>query len=233
MFKKIANIAERNDIETEFGVKYKFPKLYVQRSVIDGTQESNISIITSENLNTISFGIWGLLPENYQDEWFDFQKVYNTLHIQKEELFVNSLIKEPFNVKRCAIIITGFYIYHLYEGSLYPYYVHHKDKKPFLVAGIYNILDDGFITCSMLISKSEGIVKKIQNLNNSMPVIIPTDNYRAWLQSDIGINEINDPFINSHSSSFTAHPIAKEFFKNEIDFESMLAPVNYTNIPMP
>ncbi|MGY3791881.1 SOS response-associated peptidase family protein [Aquimarina sp. 433] len=233
MFKKIANIADKDTIETEFKIKYKFPKLYTQKSVIDGTSESTISIITSENLNNISFGIWGLLPSNYQDEWSDFQKVYNTLHVHKDELHTNLVIKNSFDIRHCAIIITGFYIYHLHNGNLYPYYVYQKNRKPFLVAGIYNTLDDGFITCSIVTSKATGIVQTIQNLCNSMPIIITNKDYKTWLNSKLTLNETNELLDNATSSELTAHPIAKEFFKNDISFESMLAPVYYNDIPIP
>ncbi len=233
MYKKISNIAEREFIEKELGIKYKFPRLYTPSSVIDGTQEAILSIITMDQRNHISYAIWGLLPNNYEGEWSDFQKALDTLNVSKENLNSNGIFEESYHKRRCLIIITGFFIYHLHNGSLYPYYVYLNAKKPFYMAGIYNILDDGFITCSMLMTKTTGIVDKIQNLSTTMPIFIPDDLRNSWLNSKTDMNEINHILNLPNTLELKAHPIAKEFFKNDITYESMLEPVYYEGIPLP
>ncbi|MFD2565120.1 SOS response-associated peptidase [Aquimarina rubra] len=233
MYKKISNIAERELIEKEVGVRYRFPKLHTPTPVLDGSEECTISIITMDNPHYISYGIWGILPSDYKEEWSDFQKVYNTLHLPKESLNSNGIFQEPYQQRRCIIIVTGFFVYHLYQGSFYPYYVYLKNKKPFYIAGIYNVLDDGFITCSMLMTRATGIVETIQNLNTSMPIIISKNSLNTWLNEETSTEELNHILDNSNTSELCAHPIAKEFFKNEISYDSMLSPVFYKGIPNP
>ncbi|KAA1242708.1 SOS response-associated peptidase [Aquimarina sp. RZ0] len=232
MYKKISNIAEREFIENELGIKYKFPRLYTPSSVIDGTQEATLSIITMDNPDHILYAIWGLLPDNYEGEWSDFQKALDTLNVPKENLHSRGIFKEPYYKRRCLIIVTGFFIYHLYNGTLYPYYVYLDDKKPFYIAGIYNILDDGFITCSMLMTKTTGIVNKIQNLNTTMPIFVPNNLSDIWLNSKTDMDEIDYILNLPNALKLKAHPIAKEFFKNDISYESMLKPVYYEGIPL-
>ncbi len=232
MYKKISNISERELIEKELGIKYKFPRLYTPSPVIDGTQETTLSVITMNQPDHISYAIWGILPNNYEGEWSDFQKVMNTLNISKESIHSNGIFEEPYRERRCLIIVTGFFIYHLYKGSLYPYHVYLDAKKPFYLAGIYNTLDDGFITCSMLMTEATGIVSKIQNLNATMPILIPEKLNNLWLDPNADQGEI-DYILNSHNAlELSAHPIAKEFFKNDISYESMLEPVYYEGIPL-
>ncbi|MBQ0733380.1 SOS response-associated peptidase [Aquimarina celericrescens] len=233
MYKKISNIAERELIERELGISYKFPRLYTPNSVIDGTEEATLSVITMHNPNHISYAIWGLLPTNYEGEWSDFQKVLDTLNICKDNLNTNGIFKEPYLERRCVIIVTGFYIYHLYKGSLYPYYVYLDAKKPFYIAGIYNILNDGFITCSMIMTEASGIVGDIQNLNAKMPVFISESFNDTWLGKQTTIDEIDYILDNPENLNLKAHPIAKEFFKNDISYDSMLDPVYYEGIPIP
>ncbi len=232
MYRKISNIAERELMEKELGVPFKFPKLYSPNSVINGTDESTLSIITVENPDYISYAIWGLLPNNFVDEWMDFQNILNTLTVSKENLNSNGIFQEPYHKRRCLIIVTGFFTYHLYNGSLYPYYIYQANNKPFCIAGIYNTLEDGFITSSMLMTKATGIIKKIQNLNSDMPVLIPKTFYNTWLDNTADMNEIHH-IINQHNLiELKAHPIAKEFFKNGISYETMLEPVEYKGIPL-
>ncbi|MHA7056936.1 SOS response-associated peptidase family protein [Aquimarina sp. M1] len=231
MYKKISNIAERELIENEVGIRYKFPQLHFPMQVIDGSEECTLSIITMEDPTFISYGIWGLLPEDYMDEWTDFQKVRNTLYVSRQDLNSDEIFQEPYLQRRCLIIATGFFVYHLYRGSLYPYYVYLKNKKPFYIAGIYNVLDDGFITCSMLMTKSKGLIENVQNLNKSMPLVIPKKYQNTWLDVHADKKELDYILENWEMPDLCAHPIAKEFFKNDISYDSMLTPVYYEGIP--
>ncbi|MBP2830737.1 SOS response-associated peptidase family protein [Aquimarina sp. U1-2] len=233
MYTKISNIADREVIERELGISYVFPRLYSPNTIIDGTEEATLSVITTENPNQISYAIWGLLPKSYEGEWSDFQKVLDTLNVYKENLNSNGIFEEPYRKRRCVIIVTGFYIYHLYQGSLYPYYVYLSSKKPFYIAGIYNILNDGFITCSMIMTQASGVVSEIQNLNANMPVFIDESSYKKWLDNDTRISDLNTILDCEEHLNLKAHPIAKEFFRNDISYESMLDPVYYKGIPNP
>ncbi len=233
MYNKISNIAERELIEKEVGVDYRFPNLHSPTPILDGLEECTLSIVTMENPDYISYGIWGMLPSNYKDEWSDFQKVYNTLHVAVKHVKSKGIFQESYQKRRCIIIVTGFFIYHLHNGYLYPYYVYLKSKKPFYIAGIYNVLDDGFITCSMIMTKATGVVKTIQNLDTTMPVIISKNSYSAWLKKDYDTEELNIILDNAKTPELGAHPIAKELFKNDISYDSMLTPVYYKGIPTP
>ncbi|GGX04865.1 SOS response-associated peptidase [Aquimarina muelleri] len=230
MYNKVSNTAERKMIENEFGVTFKFPKLYKPSPVINGAEEATLSIITMENPDIISYGIWGILPNDYKDEWMDFQNVLSTLSVNKKNLNRDFLFKKPFRYRRCLIIVTGFFINHLHNGHLYPYYVYLNTKKPFCLAGVYNTLDDGFLTCSIVVTNTFGVINKIQNINSKMPVVVPKDLYKLWLNQDSTSEQLNDLIVPS-SLKFQAHPIAKEFFKNGISYESMLEPVYYKDIP--
>ncbi len=233
MIKQVSNTAEREYLEKNIGIPFKYPKLYTPNSVIDGNYESTISVITTDNPNHISFAIWGVLPPDYNDDWEDFQKVLSTLTVTKKQLSSDELFVPTLQQRRCLVIVTGFFIYHLHNGSLHPYYVYQETKKPFCLGGIYNTLSDGFITSSIIVTESHGIISKIQNLSNDMPLVIPEGFYNTWLDRNATKSEINNVLNHITLQKFKAHPIAKEFFKNKISYESMLDPVYYKNIPNP
>ena len=233
MYRKISNIAEKELIEKELGVTYKYPKLYTIHSVIDGSEESTLSVVTSENPDQISYAIWGILPTSFTDEWSEFQKAFSTLSVHRDDLNSNRIFQEPYRHRRCIIIITGFFIYHLHNGSLYPYHVYLNTKKPLYVAGLYNTLDDGFITCSMVMTKATGVVDSIQNLNDDMPLFVSGDCYNTWLDSNANKADVDNILFNPCHLELKSHPIAKEFFKNDIEYDTMLEPVFYKDIPSP
>lgn len=232
MCNKLSNTAEREMIEGELMMTFKFPNLYQPEMIIDGSEESILPVVTSDNPKILNYAIWGLLPQNYNDEWSDFQSVFNSLAVSRDEVITSSLYKDSFYRSRCLIIVTGFLISHLYNGSIHPYIVYHKEKKPFCLAGVYTVLEDGFITCSLIMKESSHIVKKIQNLNSTMPIVLNKSQQKKWLSKNTPSHELLNLMDNaSEIKNFKAHPVAKEFIKNSISFDSLLEPVYYKGLP--
>ena len=229
---KLSNTAERELIERELKMTFKFPNLYQPEMIINGSEESLLTVITSNNSEILNYAIWGLLPKSYKEEWSDFQSVFNSLTVNRDEVVSSSLYKNSFYKSRCLIVVTGFLISHLYKGTIHPYIVYHKQEKPFCLAGVYTVLEDGFITCSLIMKESSHIVKRIQNLNSTMPVVLNKSQQKKWLSKNTPSHELLNLMDNvSEIKNFKAHPVAKEFIKNSISFDSMLEPVYYKGLP--
>ncbi|WP_452598371.1 SOS response-associated peptidase [Pontimicrobium sp. MEBiC01747] len=228
---RISNTANKTAIEKTFNASFKYPKLHKKSPVIDGLTESSVAIITMLNKQQISLAIWGILPETYQDDWQHFQNVQNTLNVSLDVIKEDEKYAKALMHRRCIVIVTGFFTYYLHDGDLYPYYVHQESNEPFAIAGIFNELDDGFITCSLIVSKANSFIKKIHNSNILMPVVLDKFNREKWLDFN-ATEEIVTTVVNTAPQlAFKAHPIAKEFHKLGVDFDSALHPVNYNNIP--
>ncbi|WP_046755422.1 SOS response-associated peptidase [Kordia jejudonensis] len=228
---KISNTAGKEEIEDVFNATFKFPKLHEKTPVIDGLVESPISIIKMSNREEITLAIWGLLPETFQDDWQYFQNVQNTLNVDLKGIEEDPKYENALQERRCLIIATGFFTYYLHEGNLYPYYVHLPSNEPFAIAGVYNELDDGFVTCSIVVSKANEFIKEIHNSDTSMPVVLNTFNQDMWLDANTSQELIETIVETTSELSFHAHTIAKEFHKLGVDFDSVLEPVSYKNVP--
>lgn len=231
MSKKLSNTAERRVIERALGRNYTFPRLYQSLTVINGSEESLLSIITAEHPDQIDYAIWGMLPQGYHDDWQGFQNAFDTLSIDSKQLLSVPIYKESFLKRRCLIIITGFFSYHVHKGALYPYHIYKRKNNPFCIAGVYNILEDGFITCAVITKEATGVLAEIQNVNDAMPVILSESNYDEWLHPTSGQEQLLQLMDNTSDFDLNADPIARELFNHNISFESMLAPVAYNNIP--
>tara|TARA_R110002096_G_scaffold431563_1_gene646991 strand:+ start:27850 stop:28554 length:705 start_codon:yes stop_codon:yes gene_type:complete len=228
---KISNTASRATIEEAFNASFKFPKLHKEAPVIDGLIESSVSIITMTNKQQVSLAIWGILPELYQDDWQYFQNVQNTLNVNLDTINDDVKYKDALKSRRCLILVTGFFTYYLHNGDLYPYYVHLESHEPFAIAGVFNQLDDGFMTCSIIVSKANSFIKKIHNSDTLMPVVLGKLNQEKWLDSKTDNKKIIEIINTVSQLRFKAYPIAKEFHKLGVDFDSVLDPVSYKNIP--
>lgn len=205
---KLSNIASKTTITQELGLSLKYPALYKPRLKIDGNKEQTLSIVTIDNPNVIIPGIWGILPHNYSGSWKNFQKIKTTLHVSKEELFSNILYRDALMNRRCLIIVTGFYMHYLKGSKIKNYLVEKKPLHPYFLAGIYNVLEDGFITCSVINTETNDKLTSINNLYEHMPLVIPKLLKNHWLSKESTLEDIKQILSKPYSSKLAVNKIA-------------------------
>lgn len=230
MFYKVSNIATVNAIESAYGAAFRFPHLHSREALIDGLNEEILPIITRENQDEVNFGIWGLLPHGYRDNWADFQKVRNTLNIDITDITNEDWLIQPLKERRCIVLITGFFASFSFEGQIYPVYIHSNPLKPLCVAAIYNISEDGFYNFSFVLVESNDYIKNIHNISRTMPLIMDENSYDMWLDDNDYELIFNKPELGIRDLKFESHTVAKEFYKNNIVFESILEPAIYKRL---
>lgn len=231
MFYKLSNTASREEIEEELKVKFEFPNLYKPVPVINGLEESTLPIVTNDDPEKVSYAIWGLLPETLEENWDIFQKLTNTLNINVEQQGVdNNLFSEALDKRRCLIITTGFFTTALHEGKMYPHHVYLKNHKPFCIAGVYNRLDDGFITCSILIKKTHNELGEIPNLLASKPVIFDKEDQSHWLDKQYVFDDLRELVALHQTMQYQSHPVSREFYRNNIIYDKIISSDAFSDI---
>ncbi|WAC03150.1 SOS response-associated peptidase family protein [Lacinutrix neustonica] len=227
MYYTLSNKFTLHSIEKAFNIPFKYPNLYKPNLVINGLNEETLSIITVEDKTKISIGIWGMLPEQYTGDWDKFQKIQNTLNVTLKDMSTQNIAISDY--KKCVIIVGGFFTSFLRMGQIYTYYVHQGLGKPFLLGGIYNTLDDGFMTCSLVLTHATPFINKIQTLNNMMPVIVDTSQLENWLENHTIFNKKKDASYTEHP--LYAHTISKEYYDNNLTFDKVLESKLYEGLP--
>ncbi|TCI93648.1 SOS response-associated peptidase family protein [Tenacibaculum sp. M341] len=187
---KLSNKASLALLKQELGVEVKYPLIYKPKLKIDGNKEQVISVITEEDSKVIVPAIWGILPHLYEGSWRKFQKMKNTLHVTTDTIFNNVLSKEALQQRRCLIVVTGFYIYCLNGTKINDLLVEKETVKPFYLAGIYNVLKDGFITCAVINTEANVTLTTSNNLYDTMPLEIPRLLANTWLHKKTPLSEI-------------------------------------------
>ncbi|NVN17474.1 hypothetical protein GUA46_03895 [Muricauda sp. HICW] len=212
MIYKLSNEASTSEIEKEFGIPFRYPNLYTPNPLINGFNETNISVVTMENKNEITFAIWGLMPQDFKEDWHIFQDNANTLNVQLDELENVSWMKDSFKERRCVIIVTGFYTHLLDNGNTCSYYIHQESEKPFYLAGTYNMLNDGFLCTALMVGKTDNFVSNYHNISNLAPIIVPKEKVSVWLNDGHDMESLKEIIERPHNTKLKAKRISNEFF---------------------
>ncbi len=210
---KISNTADQKELVEFAKVPIKFPELYKPQFVITGKKETIVPIITEENTQEVSFGIWGILPNNYNEDWADFQSVIDTLTIKHNDIENEYFLKDILKIQRCLILVTGFFTTYFKNGKTHQYYASKKGNKPFYLAGCYSKLEDGFLTFALLLKEQDKFFEKIQNLTNYMPMIVDEKKKELWFSDEKNYKTIVDKVRKTDLSEFEITLIDEVFCK--------------------
>lgn len=227
MYFKLSNTATKEILEKFTKATFKYPNLYTPQQVINGLHEVSVPIVTMQEKDKISLSIWGLLPTKYSEDWSVFQCICNTLNLHENTLDSNLWFAQPLKERRGLLPVTGFFTSFLKNGKSFPYHISLKSGKPFYLASIYNTLEDGFITCALLVGKSTGYIRQYQNTVDSMPIIIGEEDVESWLAYQTPFEQVKNILKRTPICDFKATPIAKELFNNDISYDSMLVSYEY------
>lgn len=216
MIYKLSNVAEREMIEEEFGLAFRYPNLYRPNPIINGFNETNLSVVTMADQSKITFAIWGLMPQDFQEEWAEFQDKANTLNVPIQDLEQIDWMKESFTERRCLIIITGFYTHLIKEGKTHSFYLHQPSGKPFFLAGTYNILEDGFRCAALITNKMDRFISNYHDLSHLAPIIIPKNHTKAWLSKSTTPKDLKKFIQEPEKIELKAKRLSGDFFEHYI-----------------
>ena len=231
MYSKLSNRANSEKITRWCNLPFHYPKLHRPSVVFDGNDEVTLPIITMEDDAHISLGLWGILPDGYDDEWEFFQRVTYTLNAEIGNIQKQSWLSEALEHRRCLIVVTGYFTTFVKNSEVYHHFVSKIDEKPFLLAGVYNRTKDGYITFTIIVSAAREFIRKIHNVNGLMPLSLDKNLKETWLDSETTLLEIVDMIQRPSPNDLKSHSISKTLFNNDISYESMLEPFHYEDVP--
>lgn len=154
----------------------------------------DLAVIPDSDPKTFHLFNWGLIPFWVKDVKTATKLSNQTMNARSETIFEKPSFRNAAMKNRCLIVVDGFYEYHHHESEKIPYYIFRKDKKPMLLAGLWqkwefqeeNIQRN---TVSIVTTSANETLRKIHNnptaLKRSgprMPVILPEELSDDWLE---------------------------------------------------
>lgn len=206
-------------------IPVKFPESssYKPYYHLNGFTYGNLQMIKMNDHDTIHSAKWGLIPNWAIHDPEAFRKKSNTLNARSESIFEKASFKDSAESKRCLILADGFFEPHHENGQAIPYFCYqptneYPEGDLFLFAGLYNDLEDGTLTATILTTEANSFFAEIHNKKKRMPLILDEHYYEDWLDEGTNHQLLNDIISTGmDTKAFKAHPVSRDFYKKGID----------------
>jgi putative SOS response-associated peptidase YedK len=141
--------------------------------------------------------VWGLIPARSTDS-------KRLINARSETIDVKPSFKESFRRRRCLIVADGFYEWKRSGKSKQPFYFHLNDQSTFAIAGIWESRGPQK-SCAIVTTSANEVMEPI---HNRMPVILPPDDYRLWLDPRTDLDSLRNLLIPFPAATMSFHPVS-------------------------
>ncbi|RAV98874.1 SOS response-associated peptidase [Pseudochryseolinea flava] len=198
-------------------------------------------IVTAGVPNALQNFNWGLVPFWVKDAAGGTKLRVSTLNCISEEMYDKPSFRDSAKEgKRCLIPSTGFYEWRWMDEkgkTKIPYHIHFKDQELFSIAGLYaknkNMGTSGdYHSYAVLTTRANTLMTKIHNSKKRMPVIIPKQYEKDWLNPALSKDDVLALCNVVHEIDLDAHTISKRITdkKESSDVPEVLLPHVYEEV---
>ncbi len=200
----------KEKVVRRFGVKVA-GQLVANYNISPG---QTVAIITDHKTQQLSWAHWGLpqpagaLPD----------------------VFVKSTTEKPIArtaqwlAHRCLILADGFYLWkRMSRKSRVPYRVILKWNMPFACAGVWYASDaePDKIHCALVTTNSNELIAPV---SARMPVIMPLEQEREWLQPVENLSELTRYIMPYSSDQMRLFPVSAQVNQPELNIPELIQP---------
>jgi len=119
----------------------------------------------------------------------------------------------PLLANRCAILCTGFIVWGTNIKPYSYYLVHSKEKKPFLLAGLYSLSEKDKCKSLVIISRSSAFVPSF--VHPRIPVILGSQkDVDHWLEQQNSVDEAMPVLDKQYSNTLEWYEIGGYWLQN-------------------
>jgi putative SOS response-associated peptidase YedK len=202
------------ELENRFKAKVADNESISPHFYLSGFNHPKTPVISSIQPDVIQTFYWGLVPSFCQTMKDAKDMMTKTLNAKSETIFALPSFKNSIPKKRCLVLVDGFYEWRTIGKQKYPYYIHTKDNEPFAFGGIYNDWvnkETGEIisTFSIITTEANPLLAKIHNVKLRMPLILPKEVEKEWLNPNLKPKEITELMKPLDENLLEAHTISK------------------------
>lgn len=168
-----------------------------------------VAVIANTAEYKLDFYNWGLIPSWAKDPEIGSRLI----NARAETLAEKPSFRSAFRRRRCLILADGFYEWKTAPDlkSKIPMFIHLKTSRVFAFAGLWELWSssDGseIRSCTIITTQPNELM---QTIHNRMPVILPPEAYKDWLDPE----DRNPATLSKWLSSFPsekmeAYPVSR------------------------
>jgi len=225
-------------IETRFGVKFLQSEFYQPVYSASAFTFPLMPVITNDNPTEAVLMNWGLIPcwTKYNETAQRIKHI--ALNARSETIFEKPLFKKSILSKRCMVIVNGFFEWRHLNNKSYPYYIRLTDHQPFALAGIWDNWQNHATgtesqTFSVITTEANSLMAQIHNIKKRMPVILPLDNEKKWIDNNLKKTDIESLLKPYNDVAMEACPVGRSISRlgfNTSD-SNVLSKQEYKELP--
>ena len=203
----------RNELEKRFGAKFRDPGSHQPSYYLNAFDLPRLPVIRSEEPDGIELVQWGLIPRWVKDAKAASEIRMKTFNARAETIREKPSFRDAVKSKRCLVLVRGFYEWQHRDKERIPYFIYLKNDQPMAMAGLYEDWTDRetgewMQTCSVITTAANSMMEKIHNSKKRMPVILPGDLEKGWIDPALSGEEahkllgpLDDPALKAHTIS--------------------------------
>jgi putative SOS response-associated peptidase YedK len=166
---ELAEIFEAEDLASDPGDHYN----------VAPTDEAAVVVQRDDRRAVVRYR-WGLIPH-----WADRAMASRTFNARSETVAVSPAFREAIRRRRCLVPVDSFYEWRGEGPVRQPYRIVRSDARPLVLAGLWSGWrepESGEIRRTFTIVTTRAS-QQIANLHDRMPVILPPERWRTWLDT--------------------------------------------------
>lgn len=184
----------------------------------------NLMVIPNkQEARQINLFRWGLIPFWAKDTNIG----YKMINARAETLIEKPAFKTAFKKRRCLIIADGFYEWQKTKSGKVPHRICDESEKPFAFAGLWEQWHDkaNESTIESFTIVTTEANEAVKPLHERMPVILPEDNYDAWLNNDLSLDD-QITLLQPYPYDLKVYPVSKKVNSPANNDPSLLKPAD-------
>ncbi|KPK85483.1 MAG: hypothetical protein AMS27_07225 [Bacteroides sp. SM23_62_1] len=210
----IAIHATREEIESRFNARFEEPAQFVPGYYFSAFTFPLVPVITNSDPDKVRMFRWGLIPSWIKDEMAADSIRTKTFNAKAETLTEKPSFRNAVKTSRCMVIAKGFFEWQARDKEKIPYFISLENDQPFSFAGLYDCwVNPGTgeinYTFSIITTTANQLLEEIHNTKKRMPVILPTEKEKEWINPEIHLNIALNLLKPFDDSRMKAHTISK------------------------
>ncbi|HEV8429581.1 MAG TPA: SOS response-associated peptidase [Pyrinomonadaceae bacterium] len=163
--------------------------------------------------------VWGLRPN-----WSKEPKA--VINARAETLDDKASFSDSFQKRRCLILADGFYEWRRVGKAKQAFFFQMKDERAFAFAGLWDRWKSGGETIKSCAIVTTAANKLLLPVHDRMPVILPEQAYRLWLDIEVNPNELKKLLEPFPSEEMKSYPVSSKVNFTDNDGEELVERVD-------